>query len=92
MSGILIFGASGQLGQEILFQAGARQIEIFGATRAQADLSDSVAVGGLITAARPRLIVNCAAYTAVDRAESDPRAALEVNVIGAAILGRNQDA
>jgi dTDP-4-dehydrorhamnose reductase len=88
VSGILIFGASGQLGQEILFQAGARQIEIFGATRAQADLSDSVAVSALITAVRPRLIVNCAAYTAVDRAESDPEAAWEVNVTGAANVAR----
>jgi dTDP-4-dehydrorhamnose reductase len=83
VSGILIFGASGQLGQEILFQAAARQIEIFGAARAQANLSDGVGVSALVTAVRPRLIVNCAAYTAVDRAESDPRAAWEVNVIGA---------
>jgi dTDP-4-dehydrorhamnose reductase len=88
VSGILIFGASGQLGQEILFQAAARQIESFGATRAQADLSDSVAVSALITAVRPRLIVNCAAYTAVDRAESDPVSAWEVNVIGAANVAR----
>ena len=88
MSGLLVFGAGGQLGQEILFQAAARQIEIFGATRAQADLSDSVAVSALITAVRPRLIVNCAAYTAVDRAENDPTAAWKVNVVGAAHVAR----
>jgi dTDP-4-dehydrorhamnose reductase len=88
VSGILVFGAGGQLGQEILFQAAARQIEIFGATRAQADLTDSVAVSSLIATVRPRLIVNCAAYTAVDRAESDSGAAWEANVIGAANVAR----
>jgi dTDP-4-dehydrorhamnose reductase len=88
VSGLLVFGAGGQLGQEILFQAAARQIEIFGATRAQADLSDSVAVSALITTVRPGLIVNCAAYTAVDRAESDSVTAREVNVTGAANVAR----
>jgi dTDP-4-dehydrorhamnose reductase len=88
VSGILVFGAGGQLGQEILFQAAARQIEIFGAARAQADLTDSVAVSSLIATVRPRLIVNCAAYTAVDRAENDSSVAWEVNVIGAANVAR----
>jgi dTDP-4-dehydrorhamnose reductase len=92
MSGILVFGATGQLGREILFQAAAHQIEIFGATRAQADLADSAAVSRLIVAVHPRLIVNCAAYTDVDRAESNPVAAQEVNITGAANVARAANA
>lgn len=85
---ILVFGAGGQLGQEILVQAPARQIEILGAARAQANLTDTAAVSRLIATARPRLIVNCAAYTAVDRAEGEPDVARAVNVEGAANVAR----
>ena len=85
---ILVLGSAGQLGQEILTQAAARQIGAFGATRADADLTDAVAVQEIIAAVKPRLVVNCGAYTAVDKAESEPAIARRVNVVGASNVAR----
>ncbi|MGP8232173.1 MAG: dTDP-4-dehydrorhamnose reductase [Methylovirgula sp.] len=81
---ILIFGAGGQLGQEILAQAAAQGRDIVGLTRLEADVLDLSAVTRHIAETRPRLIVNAAAYTAVDKAESEAEAARLVNVLGAA--------
>ncbi len=87
-SPILVFGAGSQLGQEILSRAITHQIHTLGVTRAEADLTDGAAVSRLIATVRPRLIVNCAAYTAVDRAEGEPGVAWAVNVEGAANVAR----
>ncbi len=84
MSGpILVFGAGGQLGLEMLALAEARGIESKGLTRTQADITDARAVKRAIGETKPRLILNAAAYTAVDRAESEPEPARKSNVEGA---------
>jgi len=80
---ILVFGAGGQLGCEMLALAKMRGIEAVGMTRTQADITDANAVARAINDAKPRLVLNAAAYTAVDRAESEPAAAWEGNVKGA---------
>jgi dTDP-4-dehydrorhamnose reductase len=87
---ILVFGAGGQLGQELMAQASAAPAgrDIAGLTRLEADICDALALARQIDAIRPRLIVNAAAYTAVDKAESEPEAAWRVNVTGAACLAR----
>lgn len=93
MSGpILVFGAGGQLGQEILARGASKQIEVRGATHVEADVADRLAVSRLIAKVRPALVVNCAAYTAVDQAESEPDAARLVNVVGAACVARATEA
>jgi dTDP-4-dehydrorhamnose reductase len=69
-------------------QAAARQIDALGATRADADLTDAIAVQEIIAAVNPRLVVNCAAYTAVDKAESETAIARRVNVVGASNVAR----
>ncbi len=93
MSGpLLVFGAGGQVGQELLALAAARDLPVTGVTRAQADIADADAVAVLIHATRPRLIVNAAAYTAVARAESEPHAAQAGNVTGPTVLARAADA
>ena len=84
MSGpILIFGAGGQLGREMLALAEARGIEAKGLTRGEADITDRAAVERAIKEANPRLVLNAAAYTAVDKAESEAEAAHAGNVLGA---------
>ncbi len=75
MDGLLVFGRTGQVARELARLApGARF-----AGREDADLSDPAACAGLIRAVRPRAVINAAAWTAVDRAESEPDAARRVN-------------
>jgi dTDP-4-dehydrorhamnose reductase len=89
MSGpILVFGAGGQLGQEFLALAPSRGIEVKGLTRAEADITDAAAVEEAINTIKPRLVLNAAAYTAVDKAESEQHAAFASNVQGAENISR----
>ena len=83
---LLIFGASGQVGRELVALAAARGLPAAGITRADADIADADAVAALIARHRPRLVVNAAAYTAVDKAESEPDAAARGNVEGPRVL------
>jgi dTDP-4-dehydrorhamnose reductase len=85
---ILVFGAGGQLGQEISAYAAIRNFDLVAAKRSDADILNSGAVAQLIERAAPRLVVNCAAYTAVDKAESEKDAAAAVNIKGAAVVAR----
>ncbi len=83
---ILVFGAGGQVGQELLAMTAARGIAALGLTRAEADITDRHAVTRALAAEQPRLVVNAAAYTAVDKAESEPESAEAGNVLGPKVL------
>jgi len=85
---ILVFGAGGQVGRELLTRARAEAVPATGAARSDADITDLDAVLKLARAAKPRMIVNAAAYTAVDRAETDASAAYAVNALGAENVAR----
>ena len=84
----LVFGANGQVGQELL-RALAPLGEVVGTTRTgalpdgsaclTADFSDPESVVALLDTARPTHVINAAAYTAVDKAESEPAAAQAAN-------------
>lgn len=79
---VLITGARGQLGLEL--QAGAPSHASLTAVDVQElDITDAAATDALVASLRPRWIINCAAYTAVDKAESDAATARRVNVDGA---------
>ncbi len=80
---ILVFGANGQLGREIMRRAGDAAT---GFDRASVDISDAVAVKQAVGKQPPAAIVNAAGYTAVDQAETDIEAALRANRDGAAVL------
>ncbi|MGB3788310.1 MAG: dTDP-4-dehydrorhamnose reductase [Phormidesmis sp.] len=67
---ILLFGAAGQVGQE-LAKTLAPLGNVAAIDRAQLDLSDLSAIAQTIRTIQPHIIVNAAAYTAVDRAESE---------------------
>ncbi len=75
---ILITGTIGQLGFE-LARALAPRRAIIATDRASLDLADADAIVAAVRAARPSLIVNAAAYTAVDQAERDSDAAYAIN-------------
>lgn len=84
---ILITGGNGQLGQS--FAKVAEEYPAHGffyADLPELDITSQASVAAAISEFRPDVIVNCAAYTAVDRAESEPEAARAINADGARIV------
>lgn len=75
---ILIIGASGQLGRE-LQRTVPSEWGVTAIDTADCDITDSAAVATLIEGLRPDAVVNCAAYTAVDQAETERETADAVN-------------
>ena len=59
---------------------------VIGRTHQQVSITDAVAVEHVIAELRPDIVFNCAAYNAVDRAESEPQRAFAVNATGAGII------
>ena len=87
MSGpILVFGARGQVGREIVALAAARGLPVVGLSRVEADITNETTVRAAIDVHRPSVVVNGAAYTSVDRAEREPEIAAVANVTGPAVL------
>lgn len=84
MTRILITGAGGMLGRDLQTALGDRAVTA--ATRADLDITDAAAVADAV--AGHSVVVNCAAYTAVDAAESDEQAAHLINATGAENLAR----
>ncbi len=83
---VLVTGAGGQVGRELLRRAAAYGLEARGLGRAELDVADPRAVRRALEAHRPAFVINAAAYTAVDRAEREPEAAWRVNRDGPATL------
>jgi dTDP-4-dehydrorhamnose reductase len=81
---ILVTGGSGQLASALLAAAGTRPLLRVG--RPQFDFDQPAALPDLLRDAAPSLIINAAAYTAVDRAETDAEAAARANRDGPALL------
>ena len=84
---ILLFGANGQLGQETVRASAARTMPLIALSQAEADIADAAAVRDAIARHKPALVVNAAAYTKVDLAETELEAARQSNEIGPALLG-----
>jgi dTDP-4-dehydrorhamnose reductase len=79
---ILVFGTTGQVAQALRkLSPDARFL-----SRAEADLSDAAACAKMITEIRPRVVLNAAAYTAVDRAESEQELAFAINAAAPAAM------
>ncbi len=84
MKKILLTGVNGQVGYAL--QKKLSQHQVFALNREQLDLSDKDAIRRLMQALKPDLIINPAAYTAVDKAESEPELAYTINAIAPQIL------
>lgn len=83
---ILITGAGGQVGKELCLRAGTRNI--VACDRQSLDITDAPALAQIMQQYQPALIINAAAYTAVDKAESEQAAAYAINRDGAGTLAQ----
>jgi dTDP-4-dehydrorhamnose reductase len=88
---ILIFGKDGQLGmafQAVFAQKIGQQIQIHYVGRAECDLSNANAITVLLNQIKPDLIINAAAYTAVDKAETEIDLAFAINAKAPVIMAQ----
>jgi dTDP-4-dehydrorhamnose reductase len=86
MSGWLVIGASGMLGRELVTALRQDHERVVGLTHRELDITDEAAVHTAVRSSHPDNVVNCAAWTAVDDAETHEDAALLVNGHGARYL------
>ena len=84
---VLLTGSSGQLGT-LLQKTRPRRFELTALDRSQLDVCRPAEVAAAVADLRPELIVNAAAYTDVDGAESEPEQAFATNAEGAGTLAR----
>ncbi|ELS58594.1 dTDP-4-dehydrorhamnose reductase [Streptomyces viridochromogenes] len=84
----LVTGAGGMLGRDLVEELLARGERVTGLDHAALDITGPEAVHHALAAHHPDVVVNCAAYTAVDDAERDEREALRVNGDGPRLLAR----
>lgn len=80
---IAVTGKTGQVVTSLIEKGAEAGVEIVALGRPELDLADKSSVKAVLTAAVPDIIVSAAAYTAVDKAESEPQAAFAVNADGA---------
>ncbi len=76
---IIVTGCQGQVGQELIQQAQALHWDVIGVNHQSLDITDPEAVNSRIKHVRPDVVVNAAAYTAVDKAETEKALAFAVN-------------
>lgn len=79
---ILVTGANGQLGREIVNLAADPNVRIMGFGRDELDISNPAQCEAVMADCMPDAVIHCAAYTAVDKAESDPDEAFRINAAG----------
>jgi dTDP-4-dehydrorhamnose reductase len=83
---ILLVGDRGQLGSQVLAQSGGANIIL--ASDYQLDLTSPSALKNILDEIQPEVLINCAAYTAVDKAESQQELAFALNAAGPQLLAK----
>jgi dTDP-4-dehydrorhamnose reductase len=84
---VLVTGAGGQVGQALLATI-SKDLALIPCSHGELDISDEQAVLARLRQHAPHVVINTAAYTAVDRAESEPDLARNVNSLGPQFLAR----
>ena len=87
---VLIAGANGQLGSAIVETFS--DLDVIGCGRDRLDLTDCQSVQRVLADVRPQVVINCAAFNDVDRAEDAAAQALAVNALGVGSLARHSEA
>jgi dTDP-4-dehydrorhamnose reductase len=75
----LVFGGTGIVGRALVREGRSRGWPVLGLSHGQGEITDRERIASACAAFRPALIVNCAAFTQVDRCETEPERALAVN-------------
>ena len=83
---ILVTGVNGQVGHELVRKSSSTDLTVHGFDRSKLDITDKRNISSVVEQIKPDLLVNCAAYTAVDRAEEDHEKAFAANQYGPALL------
>lgn len=79
---VLVTGANGQLGYDVVRRLKENGIEHIGAGRNEFDITDETSTKQFIENYKPDVVIHCAAYTAVDKAESERELCYRINVLG----------
>ncbi len=85
---ILVTGANGQLGRDLVKRLHQLNVPCIPADVELFDITDAKAVADAVTAIAPDAIIHCAAYTAVDKAETEPANCCRINAVGTLNLVR----
>ncbi len=84
----LITGKNGQLAREFIRRFEEQSLDFIAPDESQFDITDKQNVDTVVASAKPDIIINCAAYNLVDKAEAEPAAAFSVNADGPQNLAR----
>lgn len=76
---VLVTGYTGQLGFDVIRELKARNIECIGTTRNEFSLTDIEKMQAFVKAYKPDVVIHCAAYTAVDKAEDEVELCAQIN-------------
>lgn len=76
---VLVTGYTGQLGFDVIRELKARNIECIGTTRNEFSLIDTEKMKSFVKAYKPDVVIHCAAYTAVDKAEDEVELCDQIN-------------
>ncbi|MED4281714.1 dTDP-4-dehydrorhamnose reductase [Priestia megaterium] len=79
---VLITGANGQLGKELVELFTEKGFEVYGFGRDKMDITNQVQVQEIIGAVKPNIVIHSAAHTKVDLAEAEPDQAFSINAYG----------
>ncbi len=82
---VIVTGCKGQLGQALLRLSRLSDLELLGVSHTELDITDKFQIDAVFKKIKPDLLINTAAFTAVDKAESDSRSAFITNCDGPAL-------
>ncbi|MDO9484789.1 MAG: dTDP-4-dehydrorhamnose reductase [Actinomycetota bacterium] len=85
---VLVTGSLGQLGSELVRILGERGTIVMGVDRPGIDITKAGSIATAFGLFEPTVVINCAAWTAVDDAEANEEAAMQVNGLGAELLAQ----
>jgi|SRR5437867_4131619 len=85
---LVVIGATGQLGSDLVNAAAAAGVEQVGLSHQDVDITDVASLEATLQRLRPAVVINSAAFHQVDRCEEDPAEAYRVNAVGAVLVAR----